>query len=442
MNKYWDNGPLKVMENGRYFANGESPYFMLGDTAWTLFQRLDLNNSYRYLKNRKEKGYNTILATLINFQSKGDQLTFSEIKEADVSELITPTYDSYWMHVQSIVKTAEQLGLYVGLLPVWGSVYQTGYLNCENVEGYTRFLVDLFKPYPNIFWVLGGDHRGDDGFEVWDKMGTLFKEEDPNRLVSYHPFGRTSSSYWFHVKEWLDFNMFQSGHRRSDQRALKSWDDAAASEPWFGEENWRYVQQDLRKLPNKPVLDGEPSYEQIPQGLHDATQPYWQAHHARRYAYWSVFSGAAGHIYGHNAIMQFYGTGGKQAFGALEPWDISLHDVGSSHMKVLKDLLEEINFSSCSDCTELLFDARPLQQEDFKIAFGSPTDILIYSYNDSHFTVNAMGGSYEAYWIDPQSGIKSYIDTLEFDQKMTFIPPQKKTSWSDWVLYLKTSIIQ
>lgn len=56
--------------------------------------------------------------------------------------------------------------------------------------------------------------------------------------------------------------------------------------------------------PTKPVIDGEPSYENIPQGLHDPKEVLWKACDVRRYAYWSVFAGAFGHTYGNNSIMQ------------------------------------------------------------------------------------------------------------------------------------------
>lgn len=82
------------------------------------------------------------------------------------------------------------------------------------------------------------------------------------------------------------------------------------------EDNWRYVERSLAKTPMKPVLDGEPSYEKIPQGLHDPNEPLWQDFDCRRYAYWSVFAGAFGHTYGHNDIMQFYRPGTGGAYGA------------------------------------------------------------------------------------------------------------------------------
>src|SRR5687768_13312181 len=105
--------------------------------------------------------------------------------------------------------------------------------------------------------------------------------------------------------------MFQSGHRRYDQD----------NESGKGEDNWRYVDEDLRKDPPKPTIDGEPSYEGIPQGLHDQKEPLWTDKDARRYAYWSVFTGAFGHTYGHSAIMQmFKPEQSKGAYGNSKSW--------------------------------------------------------------------------------------------------------------------------
>lgn len=54
----------------------------------------------------------------------------------------------------------------------------------------------------------------------------------------------------------------------------------------YGEDNRKYVVRDHSYDIMKPTVDGEPSYEQIPQGHHDPKEPYWQAQDVRRYAYW------------------------------------------------------------------------------------------------------------------------------------------------------------
>lgn len=62
------------------------------------------------------------------------------------------------------------------------------------------------------------------------EFGRQMKEKCPDQLVGFHPFGRTSSSLWFSQAPWLDFHMFQSGHRRYDQSVLGAWDDNKAAE--------------------------------------------------------------------------------------------------------------------------------------------------------------------------------------------------------------------
>ena len=142
--------------------------------------------------------------------------------------------------------------------------------------------------------------------------------------MTYHPRGRYSSSEWFHAAPWLDFNMFQSGHKSYAQ------DTSAKDKYHYGEDNWMHVVKDNALAPHKPTLDGEPSYENIPHGLHDSLDSRWSAHDIRRYAYWSVLAGASGFTYGENAVMQFHHMGDKDAnFGVNQPWEAALYCAGA-----------------------------------------------------------------------------------------------------------------
>ena len=107
-----------------------------------------------------------------------------------------------------------------------------------------EYLAGRYQNRPNIIWLVGGDVRGSVSLETFRAEGRTLKRLMPEKLVGYHPFGRTSSSLWFHEEEWLDFNMFQSGHRRYDQASLGAWDDNAEKEGFFGEDNWKYVDRD------------------------------------------------------------------------------------------------------------------------------------------------------------------------------------------------------
>lgn len=279
---------LSVVPGKPYFTENGKPFFWQGDTAWLLFSRLSDEEAYTYLKNRRDKGFNVIQATLIHFLSEEDGISVPVHGQLNGQEA------RYWNHCDRIIDIAGELGLYMALLPSWGSIVNSGALNPENVDRYSRFLSKRYRDRDNIIWLLGGDIKGDGREDYYNRLGANLKSANPERLIGYHPFGRCSSSLWFNDADWLDFHMFQSGHRRYDQCQMGAWDDTSNAMSLFGEDNWKYVLHD-REVSMRPVLDGEPSYEGIPQGLHDPTQPFWGAREVRRYAYWSVFAGAAGH---------------------------------------------------------------------------------------------------------------------------------------------------
>ncbi|MEG0767191.1 MAG: DUF4038 domain-containing protein, partial [Clostridia bacterium] len=231
----------------------------------------------------------------------------------------------------------------------------------------------------NVLWLVGGDVRGSDAPESFTRIGERLRQRDPKRLIGFHPFGRCSSSLWFANAAWLDFHMFQSGHRRYDQIKLNQWDDKVDVETFVGEDSYRYVQQDYARSPAMPVLDGEPSYELIPQGLHDATQPYWQACDVRRYAYWSLLAGACGFTYGSNAIMQFWKGKEKGAYGVLETWEQALHNPGSMQMTHLRALMETIHWYEGRPAQEFLFENEG-KRYDYNLALLTPCALCVYTY--------------------------------------------------------------
>lgn len=165
------------------------------------------------------------------------------------------TKSEYWNFVDQILDMAEQMGLYIGLLPAWGSLVKANILNMETMRTYANFLGKRYQNRKNLIWILGGDVRGDVDYDVFCLEGEILKSYNPERIVAYHPFGRTSSSLWFHNEPWLDMNLFQSGHRRYDQASLGEWDDNAERETFFGEDNWKYVDRDLSYDIVKPTLD-------------------------------------------------------------------------------------------------------------------------------------------------------------------------------------------
>lgn len=441
MKKPWENGPLAPMKNGRYLQTGDVPFFWLGDTAWLLLHRLTREEIQTYLRNRAEKGFNVIQVSLVHWLPAENIYGRSAFLENDLAKPDTSGPDSYWDLLDFAFDEAAKLGLYLGVLPVWGSNLVKGEsLTVENVTPYFTFLTGRYGKRPNLIWILGGDVRGDVHPEVWERAAELIRRETPQRLLCYHPFGRTDSSDWFGEAGWPDIHMFQSGHRRYDQQSLGSWDDLNQSQQWFGEDNWRYVERDLSLTPLRPTLDAEPSYEQIPQGLHDGSEPYWQDHDVRRYAYWSVFAGACGFTYGSNAVMQFLKPGFEPSFSAREFWDEALHHPGSSQVGFLRDLMEQLPFSTAHAAQHLLPDGSGERYDRIAVLAGEGF-LLCYDYTGRPFRLMLQmpgfsTGDADAWWFDPSQGKKSYLGSFPLGKTHLFTPARRALGQNDVVLLL------
>lgn len=430
----WTRGNLHISDNHRYFMEGDEPFFWLGDTAWLMLQKLDREEVRTYLRNRKELGYNVIQTVLV------DSLEGQPVLGSLAKGLKDVQQPEYWEFCDWAVREAEELGIYLALLPAWGSLVKRGIVTLDNVEQYGEFLGKRYQNAPNVIWVLGGDVRGSEGEEIFRKEAAVLKRYNPERLITYHPFGRTSSALWFHEDEWLDFNMFQSGHRRYDQASLGEWDDNAVREEFFGEDSWKYVARELERKPAKPVLDGEPSYEGIPQGLHNPRNGFWEEADVRRYAYWSVFAGAAGHTYGNNAIMQFYmGAPEVGTYGVRETWQEALHYPGTGQMRYLKDLMLSVDFINGRAADELLVFGQKERYHRIAV-FAGQDYIFCYDYMGDEFKLDLSAYEdriMEIWWMNPQSGACSYAGSVTGQKKWMASPLRRKGESNDWVLVMK-----
>ena len=118
-------GKLQVAANNHYLAYEDgSPFFYLGDTAWELFHRLNREEAQLYLKNRADKGFTVIQSVVIA------ELGTTDVPNA-YGELPLINRDpakpnqAYFRHVDDILGYAEELGLFIGMLPTWGSVWMS-----------------------------------------------------------------------------------------------------------------------------------------------------------------------------------------------------------------------------------------------------------------------------------------------------------------------------
>ena len=432
--------PLSVSDNKRYLTTKGLPFFWLGDTGWLLLSKLNREEVEKYLETRKEQGFNVIQVMVLHSLSEATVngkpaligKNLAAPKTNDLKANSENKKDGYWENLDHVVDLAFEKGLYLGLVPVWGSNVKAGLVNQKQAEAYAKFLALRYKDKPNIVWMNGGDVRGDDSIQIWNTIGNTLKKYDLNHLVTYHPFGRTQSSEWFHNEKWLDFNMFQSGHRRYDQ-------DSTGTGNHYGEDNWRYVQSDYAKIPVKPTLDGEPSYEGIPQGLHDTLQPLWKDNDVRRYAYWSVFSGACGFTYGNSAVMQMHKKGEKTgSYGTKESWEEAINAPGAKQMIFLKELMLKYHFENLVPDQSAI--VNPGERYNHQVALKWDSCLLIYTYNGRPINLQSIpfaGNQLKYNWYNPRNGKYSEGGKMNGKKLLEFDPPGKMEDGNDWVLIVE-----
>lgn len=427
---------LKISANKRYFvtAKGE-PFFWLGDTGWLLFSKLTREEAVEYLRNRKAKGFNVIQAMVLHTVKAVNVYGDTALIQKNVAKPRLKKEHDYWQHVDYIVSQAEAMGIYVAMVPIWGSDVKAGLVNSKQAATYAAFLAGRYGKRSNIIWMNGGDIKGSDSLQVWNTIGATLSRLDKKHLITFHPRGRSTSSTWFHKQPWLSFNTFQSGHKDYSQ------DTSKKETVWYGEDNWKFVEGDLKLKPRKPSFDAEPSYEGIPHGLHDTLAPRWNAADVRRYGYWSVFAGGCGYTYGNNAVMQMrkHSETETGAYGAHDYWDEAVNDPGASQMIHLKNLMLARPYLERVADQSLIASAQG-ERYNRLLATRGKSYAYVYTYTGRNMNIalgKITGKLVHASWYNPRSG--EYTQIGDFDNKGTreFNPPGEPADGNDWVLVLE-----
>ncbi len=436
---------LKLSDNHRYLTKEDGqPFFWLGDTAWELFHRLDRKEVDLYLENRAALGFTVIQAVaLAELDGHKDPnpygfLPLVNLDPAQPATKVGPDND-YWDHVDYIVNKANEMGLYIAFLPTWGRYWhdniaennETPLFTPENALKYGEFLGKRYGD-KGIIWVVGGDRLVENQIQAEFNRSLargLRSGDRGKNLITFHPRGGSSSSEVFHQEEWLDFNMRQNGH--------------------VVEFTARYnkTKEDYDLSPTKPVLDGEPVYEDHPVNFKANEQGHTIAYDVRCPLYWNLFMGAFGHTYGHHSVWQMYDPDKirRPINNPLMPWYEAIYQPGASQMQYARKLMESRPFLS------RIPDASIIVKGDVPTAVPGAGRYSFVATRDEEGTYAMVfapvGRSFEvdmaiikgekiiAWWFNPRNGESVRIGEFENRGNRKFISPSPG-EFQDWVLVL------
>ncbi len=426
---------LKASENQRFLVTEDGrPFFWLGDTAWELFHRLNREDAERYLRNRAERRFTVIQAVVLaELDGLHDPNPYGERPFVD-NDPSRPN-ERYFAHVDWIVARANALGLYVGMLPTWGDKWNRKWgvgpeiFTPENAAAYGEWLGRRYRD-AGIVWIVGGDRpvESDAHRAVLAAMARGLGAGDGGRhLITFHPTGGQGSATYFHAEPWLDFNMRQNGH--------------------VAEFTGRYDQTraDYDRTPVKPVLDGEPIYEDHPIGFKQKEHGHSIAVDVRRPLYWNLFSGAFGHTYGHHSVWQMWAPGRKPVNDPLLPWSEAILQPGAAQMQHARALLESRPFLTRVPDPDLIVPDRVVTSVPGagRYAIVATRDsggsyAMVYAPAGRPFTVRLgalTGTTVKAWWFNPRTGQATAAGTFAKSADRPFTPPDPGEAL-DWVLVL------
>jgi len=319
--------------------------------------------------------------------------------------------------------------MFMGLLPTWGDkvikMWGQGPIifNESNAYIYGKWLGSRYKDFPNIIWILGGDrppvNDSSDKKNLWRSMAKgILEGTNKKAIITYHPSGESSSAKFWPNESWLTIQMLQSGHAKKDNPV------------------WEWIKRDRQVTPVKPVLDGEPNYEDHPINW-DKKNGYFRDYDVRRQTYRSVFSGACGVTYGNQAMWQFYSEREEPVAFPERSWIETLDRPGAFQVGYLKKLIESRSVIDRIPDQSIIVGGQGEKME-YATAFRGNKYCMIYFPVNKGLTLNLSflsASQIRIWWFHPGNGEAGAPVVMQKISTMNFTPPTTGNE-SDWVLII------
>ena len=408
-----------------------TPFLFTACTAWNGGLKSTEEEWSTYLQHRKEHHYTSIQLVLTQWRG-ADQNSQGEVAYEGQGRIrVNP---SFFQHMDEKMDQINELGLVAAPVVLWALQKSTGR---ELSPGYTlpddeavrlaRYIVARYGAH-HVIWLLGGDGKYLDPYEQrWKYIGQqVFSDYHPG-LVTLHPGGRSWIGDAYADQEWLDIVTYQSSH--SNQEGTVNWINR-------GPMATRWDQ-----LPPRPLINMEPSYEEIPIYRSDGKIT---ARDVRNASYWSLFATPlAGITYGANGIWPWIREGerilnhGSLGDSAPSTWRTSIDFPGSLQVGYLSDFIRQFNWRTLKPAPERL--AKQPGDEDYRQFISVVQDdsaSLVLAYVPRKSTVelyNPRRIKYRGQWFDPSTAKYEEADLIMKDGVLVATSPQEK----DFVLVLK-----
>jgi hypothetical protein len=424
-NELYRRGAPRLSQDRRHFAHADgTPWFWLSCTGWNSALMSTREEWDRYLADRAAKRFTAVQFVMTQWRAgRRDELG----QVAFTTEGGLKVNPAFYRRMDARFDSLNERGLVAAPVLLWALTSKDREspgvaLSTEDAIRLARYMVARYGAHHTL-WILGGDgeYRGENA-ERWKAIGrAVFPEGRPNRPVTLHPRGMNDPWPEYKDEPWVGFFMYQTGHG-SDARKWR-WNATQGMAT-----GWKLD-------PPHPVIDGEPNYEGH---LSYQAQKVIDDYAVRRAVWYSVLAAPpAGVTYGAHGIW-FWSRKAEVPLdhpraGVALPWHECLDYPGAKQMKVMRDILDRMEWWKLRPDRSLL--ARDETAEDFHdyIQAARSEDgkfALLYLPANPAVTLDLsrFRRPVKANWLDPRTGA---LTPAPAAKQMT--PPGA----GDWLLWLK-----
>lgn len=398
--------PLKRSENHRYLEDQQGqPFFLHGDTAWSIITGVTKQDAEFYLEDRRRQGFNAVIVNLIEHKFNGPANRDGEQPFLVEGDLATPN-ERYFNHAEWVIRKAADKGILVLLAPCYlgyegldeGWFQEVMASGVEKARRYGEFVGRRFKLFDNIIWMLGGDRRPGAAMPHVRAMAEAIAKQAPRQLMTAHLAPEVSTRDEFPRETWITLNL------------TYTYNLVHAA-----------VLRDYYRSPAMPVILAESHYE----GEHGSTVEW-----IRRQAYAAILNGACGHVMGNRPIWLF------------DPgWRESLSSPANLSMRHLRAFfLSRRWYELQPDLSLVTKGYGNPRGSDFVSAARSEDNAAVVVYLPSARTIEvdltSMRGTHaRTHWFDVRSGQIASAGLRETRSGHRLYPPGR----GDWILVFDSS---
>jgi hypothetical protein len=202
------------------------------------------------------------------------------------------------------------------------------------------------------------------------------------------------------------------------------------------------IGEDYRRTPVKPVLDGEPRYEDHPVNWKPEEGGWFDDADVRQACYWALFSGAFGHTYGCHPIWQFATPDRPKVGLARHDWKEAMDFAGAAQMQHARALIESRDFLSRAPEPNVILN-NPGEGGEHLAACRGDGYVMVYTPMGKPFALNLRRGRARLWytsWFDPRTGAWTKgAEVSGSPERYEFTPPGTPGRGNDWILVLDSN---